>query len=131
LELLDSMRLGDVDAAVVLHAISAEKRDDKDIVLAVVRLFPKALHFVSERLKADQEVINTAAAAAAAVKRDISDRSLDRSLSRSLSRELSKSLSCDYSNASTAATGSTSHRLFELPEAAAAEWGSFCHEPET
>jgi hypothetical protein len=116
------MQLGDVDAGVVLHGISAEKRDDKEIVLAVVRRFPKAFQFASERLKGDQQVIDATAAAAAAVKVDISDRSLNRQLP---SREcLSKSPSCDGSDASTAATISTSCRLSELPEAPA-EWGSF------
>lgn len=161
LNLLNNMRLGNVDAAVVLHAVSADKRDDMDIALAAVGRFPKAFQFVSERLKAAQEVIDTTAAAAAALKKDMLDRSLnqsqnhslsrslslDRSLNRSLSRSLSldrslnrsltkstsrellsKLSSCDCSHASTAATGSMSVRLGELPEEGASEWGSFADE---
>ena len=37
------MDLGNVDAAVMLHALPREKRDDKDVVLAAVQRFPKAL----------------------------------------------------------------------------------------
>lgn len=125
LGLLNNMRLGDVDAAVVLQAISAEKRNDIDIVLAAVGRFPKAFQFVSERLKANQEVIDAAAAATAALKKDILDRSLTRSLRKSPSgQSLNKFSSCDWSQASTATCASASQRLSELPEETAAEWCS-------
>jgi hypothetical protein len=123
LRLLEEMRLGDVDAAVVLHAISAEKRDDEEIALAAVGRFPKALQFVSERLRANQELVDTATAAEAFLKRDI----LDRSFRRSLCREPSREPSCDYS--STAATGSSFSRFSELPRTAS-KWGSFIGEEE-
>lgn len=113
LKLLDNMRLGDVDAAVVLHALSSEKRDDKRIVLAAVGRFPKALQFASQRLQANQEVIDTAASAELVLKKSVS----------------SKISSLSSSHISTSATGLMSYRLSELPEAAS-EWGSFSHEAE-
>lgn len=103
------MDLGNVDAAVVLHAMSAEKRDDADIVLAAVGRFPKAIQFASKRLKADQEVMDTVAAADAALQKDM----------------LSRSLNSMSSLIATGSTGLTSCRLDELPQAA--EWDSFSH----
>jgi hypothetical protein len=110
------MRLGDVDAAVVLHAASVEKRDDEDIVLAAVGRFPKAIQFASKRLRANARVIQAVAEAEAALQLSLSklsERSLEHSESKlslsklSLIRSSSKlchKLSQDRSSSSAAAT---------------------------
>lgn len=109
--------MGDVDAAVVLHAASAEKRDDEDIVLAAVARFPKAVQFVSKRLRADARVLHAIAAAEAALQRDLVERSLG-----GLRREPSRK----HSSPSATATAA-SYRLSD-PSDEAMEWQTFSHE---
>lgn len=110
--------MGDVDAAVVLHAASAEKRDDEDIVLAAVARFPKAVNFVSERLRANSRVLHAIAAAEAALQRDLVERSLSK---------LRQEPSGKHSSISATATAAPSYRLSGHSDEAA-EWQSFSHE---
>jgi hypothetical protein len=110
------MQRGDVDAAVVLHAASVDKRDDKEIVLAAVQRFPKALQFASKRLQASEELLD--AAEAADPFKTLSARTL---------RTLCKSQ--PNSQSSTFATTQASYSLSET-QSTAEEWGSFTKQVE-
>lgn len=116
--MLAGMRLGAVDAAVLLHSLPEAQRDDHDIVLAALQIFPKALDCASRRLRDNADLRKAFAAADNKLKLQRSSSALNLTAT---SASTSASLSVLSGICASASSLSVGTRF----EPAASEWGSF------